>query len=116
MNTENRVFNKLAQAEKVELSAQKVELSNLSILNNITIEANKLSIRGDDFKKNKRALEEEKNILNINSKQIISGSQKQIDIFKAKSKELGIDVTKISEYKNALKSIQKIKDVLKETS
>ena len=27
MNTENRVFNKLAQAEKVELSAQKVELA-----------------------------------------------------------------------------------------
>ena len=26
MNTENRVFNKLAQAEKVELSAQKIEL------------------------------------------------------------------------------------------
>ena len=27
MNTENRVFNKLAQAEKVELSAQKIELN-----------------------------------------------------------------------------------------
>tara|TARA_R110002073_G_C9125383_1_gene551041 strand:- start:155 stop:613 length:459 start_codon:yes stop_codon:yes gene_type:complete len=29
MNTENRVFNKLAQAEKVELSAQKVELASI---------------------------------------------------------------------------------------
>ena len=27
MNTKNRVFNKLAQAEKVELSAQKIELA-----------------------------------------------------------------------------------------
>ena len=29
MNTKNRVFNKLAQAEKVELSAQKVELASI---------------------------------------------------------------------------------------
>ena len=33
MNTENRVFNKLAQAEKVELSAQKIELGMLQDLN-----------------------------------------------------------------------------------
>ena len=32
MNTQNRVFKKLAQAEKVELSAQKIELANLNQL------------------------------------------------------------------------------------
>ena len=32
MNTENRVFSKLAQAEKVELSAQKVELASTNII------------------------------------------------------------------------------------
>ena len=33
MNTQNRVFKKLAQAEKVELSAQKIELGMLQDLN-----------------------------------------------------------------------------------
>ena len=32
MNTENRVFNKLAQAEKTELATQKVELASTNII------------------------------------------------------------------------------------
>ena len=35
MNTENRVFKKLAQAEKVELSAQKVELGTSKMVDNL---------------------------------------------------------------------------------
>ena len=113
MTIKERIFKNLS---KVELSVQKVEFSNLSILNDIIKEANKISIRGDKFKKNKRAFEDEKNVLNINSKQLISNAQKQIDNFKSKAKEMGFDVTKVSEYKSALNSVQDMKAVLKETN
>ena len=52
MNTENRVFNKLAQAEKVELSAQRVELSLMDDFIKQYNGANKLTTKayGGTFK------------------------------------------------------------------
>ena len=52
MNTQNRVFKKLAQAEKVELSAQKVELALVDDFIKQYNEANKLTTKayGGSFK------------------------------------------------------------------
>lgn len=48
MNTENRVFNKLAQAEKVELSAQKVELGLIDDVINEEKQGNKYNTEALD--------------------------------------------------------------------
>ena len=47
MNTENRVFNKLAQAEKVELSAQKIELGIFDDIEKLKNKALSASKRAD---------------------------------------------------------------------
>ena len=64
-------------------------------------------------------IKSKKSILNINSKQLIKNGQKQIDNFKSKAKELGVvipkDISKISEYKNALNSIEEMKLISKIT-
>jgi len=49
MNTKNRVFKKLAQAEKVELSAQKVELALVDDIRAEMAQANKGAIKGIDM-------------------------------------------------------------------
>lgn len=49
MNTQNRVFKKLAQAEKVELSAQKIELALVDDIRAEIAQVNKGAIKGIDM-------------------------------------------------------------------
>ena len=49
MSTKNRVFNKLAQAEKVELSAQRVALGIIDDADSFFTKANSKSLEGASF-------------------------------------------------------------------
>lgn len=99
MNTENRVFNKLAQAEKVELSAQKIELGLI-----------------DDVKKTSSDLESEwKKVLSI----AVDGAKALNDKVQSKTKPINQKIfdlkSKIEKAEQALKDlgIGKNSDILK---
>ena len=99
MNTENRVFNKLAQAEKVELSAQKIELGLI-----------------DDVKKTSSDLESEwKKVLSI----AVDGAKALNDKVQSKTKPINQKIfdlkSKIEQAEQALKDlgIGKNSDILK---
>ena len=98
MNTQNRVFKKLAQAEKVELSAQKVELGSMQQL---TSQAKKcrstvsqlLKIR-DSFYKEQKSLKSFGEILQSQGKrlrELTTDLKKKID-------DLGVDTPKEINY------------------
>ena len=99
MNTENRVFNKLSQAEKVELSAQKIELGLI-----------------DDVKKTSSDLESEwKKVLSI----AVDGAKALNDKVQSKTKPINQKIfdlkSKIEQAEQALKDlgIGKNSDILK---
>ncbi len=99
MNTENRVFKKLAQAEKVELSAQKIELGLI-----------------DDVKKTSSDLESEwKKVLSI----AVDGAKALNDKVQSKTKPINQKIfdlkSKIEKAEQALKDlgIGKNSDILK---
>ena len=99
MNTKNRVFNKLAQADKVELSAQKIELGLI-----------------DDVKKTSSDLESEwKKVLSI----AVDGAKALNDKVQSKTKPINQKIfdlkSKIEKAEQALKDlgIGKNSDILK---
>ena len=99
MNTKNRVFKKLAQAEKVELSAQKIELGLI-----------------DDVKKTSSDLESEwKKVLSI----AVDGAKALNDKVQSKTKPINQKIfdlkSKIEKAEQALKDlgIGKNSDILK---
>jgi len=89
MNTQNRVFKKLAQAEKVELATQKVELGLTQDALNIYKALNKVrnKIESDVSSLKKQAILGDSGIKNFN--------KKANDIEKM-AKELGVSVSDIN--------------------
>tara|TARA_R110001592_G_scaffold39947_2_gene131353 strand:+ start:304 stop:693 length:390 start_codon:yes stop_codon:yes gene_type:complete len=93
MNTQNRVFKKLAQAEKTELATQKVELGVIQELVSLNNKIDKfLSNAYSDFnpffdKINSKA---KTNIKEINN--LISKTESKIDAVRKMEKELGVTV------------------------
>ena len=94
MNTENRVFNKLAQAEKVELATQKVELSLVDdFLKKESLWKEYAAIR-NDFDKAQTDYRALKGVLKGGVKRDIVMALKFVDKIKESSKDLGVDVPK----------------------
>tara|TARA_B100000768_G_scaffold144030_1_gene136382 strand:- start:86 stop:475 length:390 start_codon:yes stop_codon:yes gene_type:complete len=93
MNTESRVFNKLAEVEKVELATQKVELGVIQELVSLNNKIDKfLSNAYSDFnpffdKINSKAKTNIKEITNL-----ISKTESKIAEVKKMEKELGVTV------------------------
>ena len=75
-----KVYSKLPKQElaKVELETQKVDLSSISLLNDIAKEANKIYNRGVSFVNDRDALTKDAQVLNINATQILKGAEKSI--------------------------------------
>ena len=116
MNTKNRVFKKLAEETKVELSVQKIELSAFKNLFNTT---GKLERQNNKNEKEKDILSEYKNLQkkidNIKStskenSDLISKLEKYYNDYVSKGKDVGLDLEKESVAKNALIAINKAKE------
>ena len=120
MNTQKRVFNKLAEEDKVELATQKVELSTEGIsklLNEVKSFIN--DIDGSE-KKARKLVSSIKNNISETSilKKVYISNKKEIDskgklltkyfntIYK-QSKDLGVDLKTVPAYKDYL-SVQKM--------
>jgi hypothetical protein len=112
-----KVYSKLPKTElaKVELEAQKFELSSISLLNDIAKEANKIYNRGVSFVNDRDALTKEAQVLNINATQIFKGAEKVLNDFVSKAKELGIDPRTIPEFKKANEVLGPVDTVISQT-
>ena len=116
MSTKKRVFKKLAEETKVELSVQKIELSAFKNLFNTT---GKLERQNNKIEKEKDILSEYKNLQkkidNIKStskenSDLISKLEKYYNDYVSKGKDVGLDLEKESVAKNALIAINKAKE------
>ena len=89
MNTKNRVFNKLAQAEKVELSAQKVELGI-----------------SEDIKRGEKIADALKTVSNAFSKEFMN-IEKKINDLRYNLDVKGLDKAYITPAKGIKKELEK---------
>jgi len=122
MNTQSRVFKKLAEVEKVELSAQKVELGAIDDLKELIIDSKRIiGLQEDGVKwgnKAEREYKEVKKVVN-DAEGITRGAIRQAANLKKESqsifnkveisaKDLGINVNSIKEYNEAFKLVSKM--------
>tara|TARA_R110001592_G_scaffold4711_3_gene26355 strand:+ start:4992 stop:5408 length:417 start_codon:yes stop_codon:yes gene_type:complete len=117
MNIQNRVFKKLAEAEKVELATQKVDLSIIGdakkAVSDLNAKSKRLKDVQDEFNKAKMDVifAKQKANKSLNLKSPFVGSFKinpfsVMDDIKSASKELGVDVKKIDGYGDLNNAIQ----------
>ena len=122
MNTQNRVFKKLAEETKVELSAQKVEFGAIYDLKELITDAKRIiGLQEDGVKwgnKAEREYKEVKKVVN-DAEGITRGAIRQAANLKKESqsifnkveisaKDLGINVNSIKEYNEAFKLVSKM--------
>ncbi len=121
MNTEKKVFNKLFKEEKVELSAEKVELGSIKIikdaisnLKNIEKSATKVA---DNFEnkikeayKSWQSLTQERNAIYT---WVNNEAPARISDFEKAAKELGVNSSSVPEIKELKKIIQNGKELVK---
>ncbi len=121
MNTEKKVFNKLFKEEKVELSAEKIELGSIKIikdaisnLKNIEKSATKVA---DNFEnkikeayKSWQSLTQERNAIYT---WVNNEAPARISDFEKAAKELGVNSSSVPEIKELKKIIQNGKELVK---
>ena len=112
MNTKNRVFNKLAQAEKVELSAQKIELNKITQLEEYEYELN----RGIDILMKFATDAREaiaKGVRELNRLNSVKKVAERIsgDVEK-QAKDLGIDIPELKKLQKAISAFEQQKKSL----
>ena len=121
MSTKNRVFKKLAEVEKVELSAQKVELGSIKIIKDAisnlkdieksaTKVADKFENKISEAYKSWQSLNQERNAIYT---WVNNEAPARISDFEKAAKELGVDSSSVSEIKELKKLIQIGKQLVK---
>ena len=121
MNTQNRVFKKLAQAEKVDLSVQKVELGSIKIIKDAisnlkdieksaTKVADKFENKISEAYKSWQSLNQERNAIYT---WVNNEAPARISDFEKAAKELGVDSSSVPEIKELKKLIQVGKELVK---
>ena len=121
MRTQKEVFNKLFKEDKVELSAQKIELSSIkqikdavSNLKDIEKSATKVADKFEDkiseAYKSWQSLNQERNAIYT---WVNNEAPARISDFEKAAKELGVDSSSVSEIKELKKLIQTGKELVK---
>ena len=121
MNTKNRVFKKLAQAEKTELATQKVELGSIKIIKDAisnlkdieksaTKVADKFENKISEAYKSWQSLNQERNAIYT---WVNNEAPARISDFEKAAKELGVDSSSVPEIKELKKLIQVGKELVK---
>ena len=121
MRTQKEVFNKLFKEDKVELSAEKIELSSIKQIkdaisnlknreDSATKVADKFEAKINEVKKFWQSLNQERNdIYNW----VYREAPARISDFEKAAKELGVDSSSVSEIKELKKLIQTGKELVK---
>jgi len=121
MSTKNRVFKKLAEVDKVELSVQKVELGSIKIIKDAisnlkdieksaTKVADKFENKISEAYKSWQSLNQERNAIYT---WVNNEAPARISDFEKAAKELGVDSSSVSEIKELKKLIQIGKQLVK---
>ena len=121
MSTQNRVFKKLAEVEKVDLSAQKIELGSIKIIKDAisnlkdieksaTKVADKFENKISEAYKSWQSLNQERNAIYT---WVNNEAPARISDFEKAAKELGVDSSSVSEIKELKKLIQIGKQLVK---
>ena len=121
MNTKKRVFKKLAEAEKVDLSVQKVELGSIKIIKDAisnlkdieksaTKVADKFENKISEAYKSWQSLNQERNAIYT---WVNNEAPARISDFEKAAKELGVDSSSVPEIKELKKLIQVGKELVK---
>ena len=121
MSTKKRVFKKLAEETKVELSVQKVELGSIKIikdaisnLKNIEKSATKVADKFEnkisEAYKSWQSLNQERNAIYT---WVNNEAPARISDFEKAAKELGVDFSSVPEIKELKKLIQVGKELVK---
>jgi len=121
MSTKKRVFKKLAEETKVELSVQKVELGSIKIikdaisnLKNIEKSATKVADKFEnkisEAYKSWQSLNQERNAIYT---WVNNEAPARISDFEKAAKELGVDSSSVPEIKELKKLIQVGKELVK---
>ena len=112
MSTESRVFNKLAEVEKVELSAQKVELA---LVDDIVKVYNSIKSKADGLSMSARRAAQELDETSNKSKQLlkqIESTESDVKKLVTSAKDLGIELP--SEASIAIRQLQAYRSDLSE--
>jgi len=112
MSTKNRVFKKLAQAEKVELSAQKVELA---LVDDIVKVYNSIKSKADGLSMSARRAAQELDETSNKAKQLlkqIESTESDVKKLVTSAKDLGIELP--SEASIAIRQLQAYRSDLSE--
>ena len=121
MSTKKRVFKKLAEETKVELSVQKVELGSIKIIKDAisnlkdieksaTKVADKFENKISEAYKSWQSLNQERNAIYT---WVNNEAPARISDFEKSAKELGVDSSSVPEIKELKKLIQVGKELVK---
>lgn len=115
MNTTKSVYNRLFAEDKVELASERVELASLDMVKAMFDDSNALYKKGVEWSKEMEAFTKKSRELNRQAIALSDGLEKELKEFEAQAKQLGLDVTKLPEFKNALNSLGPLDNIIKMT-
>jgi CHASE3 domain sensor protein len=116
MNTTKSVYNKLFKEEATELASQKVELASLDMVKRMADEGLTIYKKGVEYAKEMEAFTKKSRVLNADANALADAIEKELKEFEAQAKQLGLDVTKLPEFKNALNALGPLDNIIKMTA
>jgi hypothetical protein len=99
MSTHKTVYNKLFP--KQELSAEKVELASIQMIEAMIRDGKDILKRGEKFANERDSFLKEARRLNSDAKGLLNGITKEISEFEKQAKELGVNPSTLPAYKQA---------------
>lgn len=116
MNTTKSVYNKLFSEDKVELESHKVDLASLDMVKSMAEDGLALYKKGVEYAKEMEAFTKKSRVLNADATALSDAIEKELKDFEVKAKQLGLDVTTLPEFKNALNALGPLDNIIKMTA
>lgn len=116
----NNILNKIAQmernAEEIKLESHKVELSSLDMVKSLAEDGLAIYKKGVEYAKEMEAFTKKSRVLNADASALSDAIEKELKEFEAKAKQLGLDVTKLPEFKSAFNALGPLDNIIKMTA
>jgi hypothetical protein len=119
----NNILNKIAQMERnaaelqgVELAKHEVELSSLDMVNALAADGLAMYKKGVEYAKEMEAFTKKSRVLNADANALADAIEQELKEFEAQVKPLGLDATKLPEFKNALNALGPLDNIIKMTA
>ena len=114
----NEVFKKVSaiQPESVELASHEVELASLDMVKAMAQDGLALYKKGVSYAQEMEAFTKKSRVLNAEADALSNAIEKELKEFESQAKQLGLDVTKLPEFKNALNALGPLDNIIKMTA